>query len=199
MKRKYSYLRKNIRTLIFSVSVIILIQLSISNIILNTKSENFNNDTFASQNETTTPIHSGEEEIALYFDIVFEYYFVSQAVFKGGIVTINITLLSISNTSIFFEYKPSHMNVEWSPEPQNQTLNPGESFEGTFTLEKGGSDGIGQIDYIAKLPEGTNATVYWSWKIWNTGNSLSAMNYLFTIGTILMVTVSLTIYRRQKK
>jgi len=109
---------------------------------------------------------------------------------EDSIITLNITVLPISNSSVFFKY--CNLNV-WDPQPMNYTLAPGESTgEIIYTLIKWYQDQVGSITYFTiATTENSNATIQWSYEVISLGK-VSSIGFLFTfsiVGTIALVSV----------
>jgi len=107
-----------------------------------------------------------------------------------SIISFNITVLLISNSSVFFMYFAFDV---WNPQPMNYTLAPGESTgEIDFKLTNARYNNAGSIEYnaIATI-EDSNATIQWSYEVISLGK-LSSIGFLFTfsiVGTVALVSV----------
>ncbi|MBD3192558.1 MAG: hypothetical protein GF308_18100 [Candidatus Heimdallarchaeota archaeon] len=129
----------------------------------------------------------------------------TKAVHEKGVIHLNITVLSCSNASVFFEdYTDSRYH--WQPSvPENITLLPGTSFAETFTLESSAVDDLGGLFFEASTTiKGTNATVLWCYEIIKKGFNLPwPLPWVFGIGGsvlfVLVLLISIEVVRGRRK
>lgn len=122
----------------------------------------------------------------------------SPYVYIGGVIFVNITLLSSSNSNITLSFKRDD-RIEWDPvPPQNFTLNQGENYSQTFALESSLIDYHGNIHYNCMiLQEHSNATIRFGYNVINTGTYPMAIGFEPVI--IVLVLSSIALYLNKRK
>lgn len=127
----------------------------------------------------------------------------TKGVHEKGIIHLNITVLSCSNASVFFEdYTDSRYRLQPNV-PNNLTLLPGESFAETFTLESCSNTGVLAFE-ASTTKEWTNATVLWCYEIIKKGFYLSwPLLWVFGVGGsvlfVLVILISIEVVRGRRK
>ena len=114
-----------------------------------------------------------------------------------SIIAFNITVLPISNSSVFFMYFAFDV---WNPQPMNYTLAPGESTgEIEYKLISSRYNNAGSIEYnaIATI-EDSNATIQWSYEVITMGK-VSTIGFLFSFSTIGIITLACVIFYKKRK
>ena len=148
---------------------------------------------------------SSSDDLSLQQKEVMEYVVYSDGYRSFGsgyypndsVISFNITVLLISNSSVFFMYFVLDV---WDPQPLNYTLAPGESTgEIDFKLISGRYNNAGLIDYnaIATI-EDSNATIQWSYEVISLGK-LSSIGFLFTFSTVGTVALVSVIFFKKRK
>jgi len=132
-----------------------------------------------------------------WFDIVEAGFF-----YPSSVVKINITNLSISNTSLFFSYFHETGEYQtftiWTPRPQNFTLTPGESFQEIYTLELGIIEGSSALGfYVWPVDSDSNATLHLWYDVLVSGIANVGTN--FYIATFLVFTFLIAVYNKKKQ
>ncbi len=120
-------------------------------------------------------------------------------VYERGKIFFNCTVYSNSSSSVYLKRETCADGVYiWDPLlPTNLTIEPGNTFSETFTLENG-LDRVADIDYIANLTTlGSNATIYWQYKVVFQGRSgIPIMTILASF--IVLAVLTIQFGRRRK-
>lgn len=123
------------------------------------------------------------------------------SIVQGSIILFNCSVLANSNSSIEFDYSedPALVNItEFGPDPINFTLAPGESYEETFTLVKGGYEFRSELSYRARLlTEGGNATVQWWYEILEYGK-IPAPGFVYSFGILTLLSIIVIVLKKRK-
>ncbi|MBD3189093.1 MAG: hypothetical protein GF308_00530 [Candidatus Heimdallarchaeota archaeon] len=105
----------------------------------------------------------------------------TQTVYVGGKLYVNYIVLPLSESNVSFTFDENDA-YDWSPDPQNFTLAPGESHDRTFALNHSGIDFSGAIIYHAMaLQEGKTATVRWGYEVLDEGTYPYSSSGLFLV------------------
>ena len=122
--------------------------------------------------------------------------------YPSSVVKINITNLSISNTSLFFSYFHETGEYQtftiWTPRPQNFTLTPGESFQEIYTLELGIIEGSSALGfYVWPVDSDSNATLHLGYDVLVSGTANVGHELLYT--TFLLTILVVAVFCRKKQ
>jgi len=131
-------------------------------------------------------------------DYFFRYGFSANLntppIFVGGTIQVFYTVLSVTHGNVSFDGTQGDDHT-WSPPPENFTLELGEQYSETFTLEHG-IESRGVVSYTALLTEeNTNATVRFGYNIINAGTNPAKLPY----GTIFLSFIILSSFILIKK
>jgi hypothetical protein len=132
----------------------------------------------------------------------YTYEYATDWIQEDSIIHVNFTVLDFSNSSVSFKYTDgwavAHNTTLWSPEPQNFTLAPGESFADNFTLLWGPVDQRHYLIYhLTALTENSNATVHLWYKYIFEAKPVP-IDFWITVSAICGTMFILIVIRRRK-
>lgn len=120
--------------------------------------------------------------------------------YTGGIVFVNMTLISTSNSNVSLIFEDDD-RITWSPiPPENFTLNQSESYSQTFTLESSAVDNHGNIHFVCiVLQENANATILWGYNVINKGTDLVSFDFKSVLIGLMLLSSSFYLLKRKSK